>query len=136
MTHCLQHGDLHGENVLVNDACKPVLIDYTDVRRTTGCLDPVTLELSAVFHPAAQAARRGWPSEDQARSWHDLDAFVAGCPYEAYVRACRAWMMEVASSREEIDAVVIAYCLRQLRFDGCPRSIADALIEQACARLR
>jgi hypothetical protein len=132
---CLQHGDMHGENVLVNAACEPMLIDYADVRRTTGCLDPVTLELSAVFHPAAQATRQDWPTEAQAAAWIDLDAYVENCPFEDYVRACREWTMTVAAAPEEIDAVVLSYCLRQLHFKDCPKPIAAALIETACTRL-
>jgi CheY-like chemotaxis protein len=134
-TDCLQHGDMHGKNVLVNAACEPMLIDYADVRRTTGCLDPVTLELSAVFHPAAQAARLDWPTEAQAAAWSDLDAYVENCPFEDYVRACREWTITVAAAPEEVDAVVLSYCLRQLHFPRCPKPIAAALIEAACTRL-
>lgn len=132
---CLQHGDMHGKNVLVNAACEPMLIDYADVRRTTGCLDPVTLELSAVFHPAAQTARADWPTQAQAATWSDLDAYVENCPFEEYVRACREWIMAAAAAQEEVDAVVLTYCLRQLRFPLCPKPIASALIEAACRRL-
>ena len=64
---CLQHGDLHGKNVLVDMDAHPVLIDYADVRTTTGCLDPVTLELSTVFHPACGTARGNWPNPDPSR---------------------------------------------------------------------
>ncbi len=134
-THCFQHGDMHGKNVLVNAAREPMLIDYADVRRTTGCLDPVTLELSAIFHPAAQAARVDWPTEAQAAAWSDLDAYVKNCPFEEYVRACREWTMAVAAAPEEVDAVVLTYCLRQLHFQRCPEPIAAALIGTACTRL-
>lgn len=134
-TDCLQHGDMHGKNVLVNAACDPMLIDYADVRRTTGCLDPVTLELSAVFHPAAQTARMDWPTDAQAAAWTDLDTYVENCPFEEYVRACREWTMAVAAAPQEVDAVVLSYCLRQLHFPGCPKPIAAALIEAACTRL-
>jgi hypothetical protein len=133
--NCLQHGDMHGKNVLVNSACKPMLIDYADVRRTTGCLDPVTLELSAVFHPAAQAARLDWPTEAQSAAWSDLDSYLENCPFQDYVRACREWTTTVAATPEEVDAVVLSYCLRQLHFPRCPKPIAAALIETACARL-
>jgi CheY-like chemotaxis protein len=134
-TQCLQHGDMHGKNVLVNAACEPMLIDYADVRVTTGCLDPITLELSAVFHPAAQAARGDWPTEAQARGWSDPDVYLENCPFEGYVRACREWTLAVAATPEEIDAVVLAYSLRQLQFPRCPRPLGAALIEAACARL-
>jgi CheY-like chemotaxis protein len=135
VNQCLQHGDMHGKNVLVSVNCEPMLIDYADVRQTTGCLDPVTLELSAVFHPAAQGARAGWPTEVQAESWFDLDAYVENCPFDDYVRACRQWTTSVAASPIEIDAVVLSYSLRQLRYPECPRPIATALIKAACARL-
>lgn len=134
-TECLQHGDMHGKNVLVNPVCEPMLIDYGDVRRTTGCLDPVTLELSAVFHPAAQTARGNWPTEVQAASWSDLEAYVEHCPFGDYIRACREWTTTVATGRDEVDAVVLAYCLRQLHFPGCPEPIAAAMIKTACERL-
>lgn len=134
-TYCLQHGDMHGKNVLVNAASEPMLIDYADVRRTTGCLDPVTLELSAVFHPAAQTARLDWPTEAQAAAWDDLDAYVENCPFEEYIRACREWTKAVAAAPEEVNAVVLAYCLRQLQFPLCPKPIAGALIEVGCRGL-
>jgi CheY-like chemotaxis protein len=134
-TNCLQHGDMHGKNVLVNPACQPVLIDYGDVRRTTGCLDPMTLELSAIFHPEAQSVRGAWPTPTQAASWDDLDRYLEDCPFEQYIRACREWTNAVAASPQEVDAVLLSYCLRQLRYDGCAESIASALINAACARL-
>ena len=134
-TNCLQHGDMHGKNVLVNAACEPVLIDYGDVRRTTGCLDPMTLELSAIFHPEAESVRGEWPTPTQAASWDDLDIYLEDCPFEEYIRVCRAWTNAVAASPQEIDAVLLSYCLRQLRYDRCPEPIASALIGAACVRL-
>ncbi len=132
VTECIQHGDMHGENVLVNDACEPMLIDYGDVRRTSGCLDPLTLELSTVFHPAARTVRGAWPTETQASSWEDLDTYVESCPFEGYIRECRKWTMDVAASREEIAAVLLSYCLRQLRYPECPKPLARTLIDLAC----
>lgn len=132
---CLQHGDMHGKNVLVNAACAPMLIDYADVRKTSGCLDPLTLELSAVFHPAAETARGSWPTDAQAARWNDLDAYVEDCPFEGYIRECREWTMAVAAQPAEVDAVVLCYCLRQMRFPSCPNPIAAALVETACSRL-
>jgi CheY-like chemotaxis protein len=134
-TNCLQHGDMHGKNVLVSAACEPVLIDYGDVRHTTGCLDPLTLELSAIFHPAAASIRGDWPTLAQAAAWHDLDTYVEDCPFEEYVRACRAWTEEVAASPQEIDAVLLSYCLRQLRYDAGPEDTAMALIGVGSERL-
>jgi hypothetical protein len=90
----MAHGDLHGLNVLVNPHGEPTLIDYGEVRRANAALDPVTLELSAVFHPAMIGKLAGWPSEAQANAWHDLDAYCDGSPIDGFVRECRAWAVE------------------------------------------
>ena len=45
-----QHGDLHGSNVLCNDAGRAVVIDFGNVGLAPSCLDPVLLELSVLFH--------------------------------------------------------------------------------------
>lgn len=131
---CLQHGDLHGKNVLLNAHGQPLLIDYGDVRKSLVSLDPITLELSTIFHPANAAARGDWPTEAQAAKWTDLDAFVVGCPFEEYVRSCRAWSQRVASNDERL-ALVLAYSLRQLKFPRCPEDLAMAMISHACEKL-
>ncbi len=46
------HGDLHGCNILVS-LHDTALIDYGDVGEGPASLDPVTLELSLLFHPDA-----------------------------------------------------------------------------------
>ena len=46
----VQHGDLHGLNVLVDGRGQPLIIDYGDLGQHPGSLDPVTLEMSFVFH--------------------------------------------------------------------------------------
>jgi len=132
---CTQHGDLHGKNVLVSDQGEPILIDYGDVRKTSGCLDPITLELSTVFHPGAREIRGQWPTPNQMATWFDLDAFVAGCPFEEYIRECRSWLADVAASDQEIAAVVAAYGLRQLRYDSASQSHATELVCGALGRI-
>jgi len=47
---CVQHGDLHGLNVLVGAMNAPLLIDFAEVRHGPAATDPVILELSAIFH--------------------------------------------------------------------------------------
>lgn len=131
VSSCMQHGDLHGENVLVDRSGTPILIDYAKTSAASGCLDPVTLELSAVFHPGAQGARGDWPSEGQISAWRDLDAYLVGCPFPAFVRAARLWINAVASSEQEVDAIVLAYALRQLRYSASIRPLALALIGAA-----
>jgi CheY-like chemotaxis protein len=132
---CIQHGDLHGENVLVDRSGRPILIDYGQTGIASGCLDPVTLELSAIFHPGAQQGRGAWPSERQLASWQDLDFYLAGCPFPEFVRKAREWAVSVAESPEEVDAVALAYGLRQLRYDEAVRHLALALVDGVSARI-
>ena len=40
---CLQHGDLHGANILVRDGRDPILIDFGDVGQAIATLDPVVM---------------------------------------------------------------------------------------------
>lgn len=133
----IQHGDLHGENILVagDEGPDAVLIDLADVRDCPSCFDPITLELSTVFHPEAQLIRGAWPSKEQMEDWSDLDAYVIGCPFEQHVRICRGWARDVASSEQEILAVALSYALRQLRFDSSPADLALALVEHALGAL-
>jgi DNA-binding NarL/FixJ family response regulator len=113
---CRQHGDLHGENVLVNGALQPMLIDYGRSGPATASLDAVTLEISAVLHPAAGLALGEWLDDGRAEQWPDLDTYVAGCPIEPFIRACRAWAEQVSVAKREVLATGYAYALRQLRY--------------------
>jgi CheY-like chemotaxis protein len=133
----IQHRDLHGLNVLVSDSSEPLLIDYDNYDAANCCLDPVTLELSTVFHrdEGAQTARKGWPSAEQARAWFDLDAYLEGCPYPEAIRACRAWAEEAAGSEEELAATVLSAALRQFWFENTDKEIAAALVSAGEKRL-
>jgi hypothetical protein len=131
---CLQHGDLHGKNVLVNNEGAPMLIDYADFGHTSGVLDPITAELSVVFHPGAADARSDWPSAQRIAEYFDLDAYLDGCPFPDYIRSCRAWQLAVGGEHE-IAAVVLAYSLRQLRYEDTDHALARALIEAALEQL-
>ena len=59
---CCQHGDLQGLNVLVNEQGQPVLIDFEQVGIATASFDPIVLELSVLFQPAATELRGAWPT--------------------------------------------------------------------------
>ena len=125
----MAHGDLHGLNVLVNPQGEPTLIDYGEVRRANAALDPVTLELSAVFHPAMSGHLGAWPTEDQARNWLDLDGYCTGCPIEPFIRTCREWAVQVAASEEELAATAYAYAIRQAKYANPTLPLALAVAE-------
>jgi CheY-like chemotaxis protein len=129
------HGDLHGDNVLVNGTLQPMLIDFGRVRAGVNAIDPVTLELSAVLHPRAGIEFDGWPSTDQAANWNDLSTYTEGCPIASFVRACREWAQEISRGEREIDAVVYGFALRQLLFPEVNRDLAIAYSQGAAARI-
>ena len=131
----MAHGDLHGLNVLVNERSEPTLIDYGEVRRANAALDPVTLELSIVFHPAMAGMLGDWPRVDQAAAWADLDAYCVGCPVEAFVRACREWTISVSASSDEALATAYAYSMRQLKYDQPSAPLAEAVARGTYAAL-
>lgn len=122
------HGDLHGCNILVS-ADGTTLIDYGDVGEGLASLDPVTLELSLLFHPDAPGKGGAWPTAEQARAWGDLDAYLAGCPFPQFVRECRAWALRVAAGNREVAASAYSYLIRQLKYDDTDKPIVLALLE-------
>ena len=134
----IQHRDLHGLNVLVSDSNEPLLIDYDNYAPANCALDPITLELSAIFHrdEGAQAARGDWPSAERAARWTDLDAYLEGCPYPEAIRACRAWAEDAAASPEEVLATLVGSAIRQFWFDNTDKDLAASLVEAGAAGLQ
>lgn len=130
---CCGHGDLHGENMLVRADGSTVLIDYGDVGEGTASLDPITLELSLLFHVNGPLRGAGvgfgaWPTREQAAAWGSIDFYVAGCPAEAFVRACRAWAHRSAAGQREMAATAYSYLVRQLKYDDTNKELALALL--------
>lgn len=131
---CIQHGDLHGANVLVkgND---PILIDYGEAGRGNAALDPMKLELSLLFHPDRPASLESWVNQEIVTDWADLDAFTRDCPVGDFIRECREWSFAAAAGVGDQSVYVAAYCtaMRQLRYPDTDKAIARALI-RAVAR--
>lgn len=134
VARCVQHCDLHCGNVLFDDNGRPMVIDYPDTSDAIASLDPVALELSTIFHKDAPD-RAGWPSEEQASHWTDVDAFCAGAPYGLFIKSCRAWAAGVAASEQEILAVAYSYTLRQLKYDDTDKVLARAILRACIAGL-
>lgn len=130
----MQHGDLHGENVLIAPDVAPLLIDYGRVGRAPVATDPVVLELSFLFHPDSPFRSSGWPTVEQARGWTDLDSYLLGCPAPDVIRACREWAYRVAP---EPVCATIAYAnsVRQLRYKDTDHNLAIAIAAAAAAAL-
>jgi CheY-like chemotaxis protein len=126
---CMQHGDLHGLNVLVDSRGEPVVIDYGEVGRANPSLDPVTLELSAIFHPAAPDV--GWLAVADIEGFFDDGGFKCACPYAEFFGACRAWSAAAQASEEERAATALAYAVRQLKYPNPTAPLARALMRAA-----
>lgn len=129
------HGDLHGENVLLDVKGRPILIDFGDVRVGPSALDPVTLELSVLFHKDGPARGHRWPRTENLRAWSDVDRYAAGSPYQEFIRACRKWALET-DTLDAISAVAYSHALRQLKYPDCQVDVAVGIAEGAMAAIR
>jgi CheY-like chemotaxis protein len=127
---CLQHGDLHGANVLIDSSGRVLLIDFADVGVGPTCLDPVVLELSFLFHSSRPNRVTGWPNEAAAARWWELEDFIAGSPIAPVIRACRAWSMRVATPLE-VASVGYLDAVRQLKYRDTDKSVACAVARSA-----
>ena len=122
------HSDFHGENVLLTDQGVPQVIDYGDVAEGASCIDPVSLELSAFFHPNSPWRAHGWPSEGEAAHWGDLDVYLEKCPYPEFVRACRTWAVGISASRRGLAAAAYTYLIKQLKYEDADHQRALSLL--------
>lgn len=125
---CCVHGDLHGENILVAPNGGVLVIDYGDVGLGSAAYDPMTLELSAVLQDNPMLTTE-WPTAERCRQWHDLDAYLVGCPIPEFVRACRAWSERLIVGRRELAACAYSYLLRQLKYQDTDKDRILALLE-------
>lgn len=130
---CTLHRDLHGLNVLVDTEGRPLPIDYGEVGKGPGSLDPLTLELSLIFHPAGREIIGDWPSVDRAKNWSDISNYVQDCPVAEYISKCRTWAAEDGAGNREIFAAAYAYAMRQLKYEDTDHAIAVALITSVIA---
>ncbi len=130
---CHRHCDLHGLNLLVGATqAAVVLIDYATVLDgAPAALDPVTVELSLLFHPGSADVRGTWPSIAQALQWHRLEEYTAGCPVASFVQRCREWAFEVSASGREVYACAYAYAIRQLKYADTNHELARAIARAA-----
>lgn len=122
------HGDFHGGNILLTTDGTPAIIDYGDIGLGPLSLDPIALELSLFFHPSAPLIASDWPDATTAAEWGNLDQYLVGCPYPAYIRACRHWATDIAAGRREMAASAYSFLLRQLKYEGTNKQRALDLL--------
>jgi hypothetical protein len=105
------------------------------MRDANVALDPVTLELSILYHPEMIGCLDDWPTRDQTGAWSELDAYCVGCPVEDFVRACRSWAVEVSAGEEELLASAYAYSMRQVKYHDDAVELAQAVATGCFAAL-
>ena len=133
LVHSIQHGDLHGLNVLVDGEGRPLIIDYGTLGQHPAALDLVTLELSFIFHEE-HPELGGWPSVEQASCWFDPHRYADGSPISPIVHSCRRCALSIVT-RQELAAVVYAHATRQLKYADTNKSLAVAIARAAMAVL-
>lgn len=129
------HGDLHGGNVLIGHPPSAIVIDFGEVGEMSLCLDPLTLELSTVFHPDGTDKSLVADLPAYLTSWPDAGAL----PTEGigpYLKACRDWAYDVAHDDLSVLASAYAYAVRQLRFKTVPPEKTLLLVESVANALR
>lgn len=123
------HGDMHGANILVNEDSRPILIDFGDMSDGPSSSDPITLELSALFHSDGPLRESGWPGDAAGTMFVDVDAYLRDCPAAGFVKECRRWADARAASKRERLAVAYTYLIRQLKYDDTDKQLAIQLLE-------
>lgn len=122
-----QHGDLHGENILLSSTGRPMLIDFALARVLPACLDPISLELSLLFHPKSPLKRAEWPSPDDAKAWLEVDEYVRHCPWPGVVKYLRGWALEDAAAESAFLVVTLANVLRQFKYPDTDKETAASI---------
>src|SRR5450631_3216637 len=110
-----QHGDLHPGNVLAVGET-PVVIDFDSQTDGSELLDAVALLLGPLFHRDSPLRNGAWPSEEQCG---DIlgETFLDGCPATEYYAEAIDWLIKRKRSDRELYAVLLAYVVRQLKYD-------------------
>lgn len=134
----VQHGDLHGGNILVKDQ-HPALIDFGKRATASQLLDPVTLMLSMWLHPDGK-----W-FVDSAPPNQPLDALRAvidGQPEtlnDDGLRAVACWLVGLKPDSRELWLISLGYAIRQFWYetavDPIARARIGAIAAAACAAI-
>lgn len=132
------HGDLHGENILVDTSDhRPTLIDYGDIGLGSNCLDPLTLELSFLFHPAmGRRELTNWPSKEQVKDWRNYDVYFNGCPASLFLAKCRNWAEASTAGDREFYATAYAYLIRQLKYANADSELILWFLDDVIVKLK
>jgi serine/threonine protein kinase len=119
MRRAIAHGDLHGDNILIDSQGRPLLIDFGDVGDAFAVTDPIVLETSLAFHKSGPLrAHQGFEDFDWS-GWFDFDLARATDLYAPVIRAARNWGASVDSESARF-AMYYAHCMRQVKYGEIP----------------
>ncbi|HTR24860.1 MAG TPA: phosphotransferase [Terriglobales bacterium] len=130
-----QHGDLHGDNILVGDMGEPVLIDFSRVGRAPTCLDPLTIEMSLLFHRTGKVISAGWPTEQNLLHWDDVNAFAHNSTAAEVIVQLRQWASDNAQGRRALYATAYGLAVRQLKYADTDKSFVSKIVESILAAM-
>lgn len=123
------HGDLHGENILLNNDCLPVFIDYGDVREGPLAMDWMTLECSSLFHPGAPSFDLVSAERVSPESWNETSSYSSNAHLTAFFSGCRERAAGEGLLPRELIAAAYSYVLRQLKYEDTDKGLALAILE-------
>ncbi|UGB27214.1 hypothetical protein LPC10_06435 [Methylorubrum sp. B1-46] len=129
------HGDLHGGNVLVDGRLQPVMIDFGDVDHQSSCIDPITLELSCIYHPDGARIFAANNLKKLLPIWLNRDEYESRHPFPHFVKTCRDWAYDVAGGDTAFNACSYAYVLRQLKFSTVEPELTIGLLRGIVAAI-
>ena len=109
-----QHGDLHPANVLAATG-QPVIIDFDSQTVGSELVDAIALLLGPLFHRDSPLRDHSWPSAEQCNDILSPD-FLTNCPASEYFQTVLTWLQTRKRSDRELHCLLVAYCVRQLRY--------------------
>lgn len=124
------HGDLHGGNVLVNQTGTPILIDFGDVGFKYTGLDPITLEMSLIFHPDCVVSEISHEIRPFIKNWPNIDQYCQENPFKEVIKYCRDWAYDISGDDKSVLAAGYAFALRQLKYDTVSADETIVLIKR------
>lgn len=124
------HGDLHGGNVLVNQTGTPILIDFGDVGFNYTSLDPITLEMSLIFHPDCVVSEVSHEIRPSINNWPNIDQYCQDNPFKEVIKYCRNWAYDISGDDKSVLAAGYAFAVRQLKYDTVSADETIVLIKR------
>ncbi len=110
-----QHGDFHPANVLVADG-RPLIIDLDSQVKGSRVLDPLCMLMGTFFHPDSLIADHELSVDRLVLEAMEKPEALAEVSDE-WLSVCCAWVQTRVTSARELWMLVLAFSVRQLKYD-------------------